>query len=177
MDLPKKLKSDGEFSVKLNSGIMTALPICHPTFKLWTGPKPTFDYGNKPIIDYKNKPVFAELAISRILIDAGWQSIWVETYGGTNFLKEMPTEWKLRSNNVSIPENKQSLLQRIWKISKTTACFDVLAWKDNTVLFCEAKNKGKDRLTKPQIRFIEGALACGVPASSLLIVEWSNNLK
>jgi len=45
---------------------------------------------------------------------------------------------------------------------ETTACFDVFAWHENEILFCEAKEARKDRLTRGQEKFIEGALICGV---------------
>jgi hypothetical protein len=41
------------------------------------------------------------------------------------------------------------------------------------VLFCEAKHSKKDKLTKPQHHFVEGALECGLSRDSLLIVEWT----
>jgi len=79
----------------------------------------------------------------------------------------------LKSEHVSIPQDKEDLLQKIWKTAKTTACFDVLAWHGDRLIFFEAKRRGKDKLTSAQMRFIEGALACGVRATSLLIVEWA----
>lgn len=85
----------------------------------------------------------------------------------------MPTIWSLNSEHVAIPADKEELLRKIWKTVKTTACFDVLAWHGEQVVFCEAKRSGKDKLTNAQTRFIEGALACETPPSSLLIVEWS----
>jgi hypothetical protein len=64
-------------------------------------------------------------------------------------------------------------LKTIWKTAKTSACFDVFAWRDDQILFCEAKRKGKDRFTVAQVRFIEGALASGILPESLLVVEWT----
>lgn len=159
-------------TVSLPSGGKIDLPVCSLTFPKWSGELPKFDFGKKPIVNYKGKAVFAELAILEILIDSGWNGVWVETYGGIHFLKDMPTSWKLSQHNISIPLDKETLLKNIWKTGKTTACFDVFAWKGNEILFCEGKHKGKDRLTKAQTKFIEGALACGVPAQSLMIVEW-----
>jgi hypothetical protein len=85
----------------------------------------------------------------------------------------MPKSWSLRDEHVSIPAEKEDILKRVWQTASTTACFDVFAWKDSEVLFCEAKRQGKDNLTDAQLRFIEGALACGIPLSSLLIAEWA----
>ena len=174
-NIPAELQPDDEFSITLPSGANIALSICHPTFQKWSGADFLFSYGNKPILNYQNKPVFAELVIARMLIDFGWEAVWVESYGGTHFLNEMPNGWKLSPKSIKIPEDKEMILKNIWRTAKTTACFDVLAWKDDDILLCEAKNSGKDRLTKPQLKFIEGAITCGVPISSLLIVEWKLN--
>lgn len=159
-------------TVVLPSGTNVDLPVCHLTFSKWSGELPSFDFGNKPLIDYKGKCIFAELAILKLLQESGCEGVWVETYGGIHFLKDMPTGWKLSSNNVTIPPDKEAILRKIWKAGKTTACFDVFAWKGNEILFCEGKHKGKDKITKAQTKFIEGALACGVPLKSLMIVEW-----
>ena len=164
-------------TVFLPSGNTVDLPVCHLNFSKWLGELPNFDLGKKPIINCKEKGVFAELAILEILIDSGWEGVRVETYGGVHFLKDMPTSWKLSQHNISIPPDKEALLKNIWKTGKTTACFDVFAWKDDKILFCEGKHKGKDRLTKAQIKFIEGTLACGISAQSLMIVEWDYPLQ
>jgi len=87
----------------------------------------------------------------------------------------MPNAWALKSEHVSIPEDKEAILKKVWSIAKTTACFDVFAWRGGEVLFCEAKRTGKDKLTNAQVRFIGGALECGVAPESLLIVEWSTD--
>ena len=51
------------------------------------------------------------------------------TAGGIHYLRSMPREWKVKSGGVSIPEEKELLLKRIWKAGKTKACFDVFAWQ------------------------------------------------
>ena len=127
MKLPLSLLPlpNGEIIVLLPSGKVADLPICHPVFSLWSGQSVDFDYGGKPLINYEGEAIFAELAILRILLADGWDGVWVETYGGTNFLRDMPHDWKLKPQNIAIPKDKQNLLQDIWKTGKTKACFDV----------------------------------------------------
>ncbi|MDO8514228.1 MAG: hypothetical protein Q7S50_01660 [bacterium] len=160
--------------IALPNGAKVSLPLCHPYFPLWDGPTVSFDYGKKPVLDYNGEACFAELIILRLLCEHGWEGVWVETYGGTHYLRTMPTEWALKSEHVAIPEDKEELLRKIWNIAKTTSCFDVFVWHGDQVLFCEAKRVGKDSLTKAQLRFIEGALACGMVPEQLLIVEWTD---
>lgn len=170
--LPEELRTDGTTTVKLPSGVSIDIPIFHPTFPMWHGIAPAFDFGKKPLLDLRGEATFAELVILRLFQSEGWDGAWIETYGGTHFLQGMPLDWKLKSGHVAIPAECEALLKRIWGKGKTTACFDVMVWKDDQVLFCEAKRKGKDRLTDAQYKFIDGALECGVKPEQLLIVEW-----
>jgi len=84
----------------------------------------------------------------------------------------MPKTWNLQSGHISIPKEKEEILKEIWETSKTRACFDVLAWRENQLVFFEAKRKGKDSLTSGQLKFIKGALDYGISPESLVIVEW-----
>jgi hypothetical protein len=172
MILPIQLIPTEKQLIPLPSGDTATLPVCQPVFARWNSEPPAFDFGKKPIIDDGGKPVFAELALLNLLCASGWEGVWVQAFGGTHFLREMPSAWKLAPHHVAIPKEKEDLLRTIWKTAGTTACFDVFAWKNDDILFCEAKREGKDRLTEAQHKFIEGALQCGVPPDSLLIAEW-----
>lgn len=176
MDFPPELQPTSKLEIKLSGDKTVSLPVATPRFQLWDGVPVDFDYGSKPILNYKNEACFAELVILRMLFEYGWEGVWVETYGGTHYLRSMPQAWSLKSEQVSIPQDKENLLKKIWKTAKTRACFDVLAWKGDKVVFFEAKRYGKDKLTSAQEKFIEGALAFGVPVESLAIVEWRENL-
>jgi hypothetical protein len=172
MELPDILKPTDELEVFLPSGTMIDLPICHPIFTKRTGNSSDFDYGRKPLLDYKSKAYFAELIILNLLLENGWDGVWVESYGGTHFLRSMPKDWNLQSEHVTIPKEKETMLREIWKRGGTKACFDVFAWKGDQLLFFEGKRSKKDRLTRAQLKFIEGALNYGLSASQLIIVEW-----
>jgi hypothetical protein len=41
-------------------------------------------------------------------------------------------------------------------------------------VFCEAKRHKRDRISPSQVKFIDGALKCGLSRQSLVIVEWSS---
>lgn len=170
---PKELQPNGEEKIDLPNGESVFLPMCNQTFELWSGPPVAFDYGGKPILDFNGKPCFAELAILQLLLGSGWEGVWIESYGGVHFLRDMPQKWSLKAGNVEIPPDKKLLLERIWKAGETTACFDVCAWHDDQTCFFEAKRSGKDRLTGAQLKFIKGALKCNISPESLIIVEWT----
>jgi len=172
MDLPKDLQPTDKTEIQISDGTVVNLPTVHQKFLAWEGSTVDFDYGNKPLLKYKDEACFAELVILRILLDFGWDGVWVEAYGGTHYLRSMPKTWNLKSEHVLIPQDKEDLLRKIWEAAKTKACFDVFAWHGNQPVFFEAKRTGKDKLTLAQIQFIEGALSCGIPSESLIIVEW-----
>jgi hypothetical protein len=172
MNLPAELQPTGSVEVSLPKGTVARLPVCRPVFSPWTGTPLGFDFGGKPALNYDGEVCFAELAILRALRKHGWSGVWVEAFGRTHFLNTMPKKWSLRDEQVFIPAEKEAILKRIWKTGNTTASFDVFAWQDSEVLFVEAKHQGKDKLTDAQLRFIDGALASGIPLSSFLIAEW-----
>jgi hypothetical protein len=171
--LPTQLQPTGKTEIHLPGGGTAVLPLCRPVFSPWNGAPIAFDYGKKPVLEHKGEPCFAELKILHLLLEAGWDGVWVGTYGGAHYLRSMPRQWNLKSESVPIPEEKELLLKKIWKAGRTRACFDVFAWQRKEILFCEAKQSGKDRLTRGQERFIEAALSCGVSPDQLLIVEWT----
>jgi hypothetical protein len=172
--LPEVLRPTTTLNVRLPSGRVVALPQCRLNLKKWEGRFDGFTYGGKPIVSHDGKPVFAELALLQLLTaDGTWDGAWVETYGGSNYLREMPGAWALRPWSIALPPEEEALLKRIWKAAKSQACFDVLGWHGEHVVFLEGKQKGKDRISKHQPKFIEAAIACGVPAEALIVVEWT----
>jgi len=164
-------KVDGEV-FSLSSGKQILIQKYFLQFTPWSGEKLSFDFGRKPVLDFDGDACFAELAILKLFLKNGWNGAWIETYGGTHYLNSMPQSWSLKSKHISIPVEIGNLLKLIWKTGKTTACFDVVVWQGNKVFFCEAKRLKKDRLTEAQKKFIRGALVCGIPATSFIIVEW-----
>jgi hypothetical protein len=176
MVLPPELQPTGTIDIKLPSGLRRQLPVCRRTFPRWGGEALAFRFGSKPVLDYKGAACFAELVILGILRENGWCGVWVQTYGGTHYLRSMPQGWSLKSEHVSIPPDKEAILKGIWKTAGTKACFDVFAWRGTDILFCEAKHQPGDKLTRAQCRFIEGALDWGLPKDQLLVVEWTEIL-
>jgi|SRR6516225_4681432 len=88
-NLPVDLQPVETVDVPLPSGSSAALPVCHPTFRRWSG-APVFDYGGKPLLDCDGEACFAELVILRLLLKSGWHGVWVEAFGGTHYLQTMP---------------------------------------------------------------------------------------
>jgi len=139
MNLPRQLIPIDKQLISLPSGGTAALPVCKPVFSKWNHKPPAFDFGKKPIVDHDGRPVFAELALLNLLHAAGCDGVWVQAFGGTHFLHDMPSDWKLASQHVDIPFERERLLRTIWEKAQTTACFDLFAWNHADILFCESK--------------------------------------
>ena len=96
-------------------------------------------------------------------------------YGHLRFFQTMPTSYKAKSD-ATLPPELQTLIRRIiQKAGKGAACLaapDVVAWRGDEILFCEAKQHGKDHLTSSQKQFIKGALDCGLTRDNFQMVEW-----
>lgn len=156
-------------ALKLRSGSSIEIPRCSYLFRRWEG-KPIQDtYGGKALIEFDGKPVFAELAILGTLRRVGWDGVWVDTFGGTKFLRSWPPD------RCELPSHAQALYDRINMANngKTSGFFDVFAWQDKkSYLFVESKRRSKDAIRATQKAWIEAALHSGVPIDSLLICEW-----
>jgi hypothetical protein len=171
IDLPDELRPNGSFQVELPSGKKILLPCARPRFELWTGAPISFDFGHKRPLTYRERPIFAELLILRLLEAHGWKGVWVSSYGGTKYLGEMPQDSSLAQGRVPLPDERKCLLDKIWQRSgQRGGCFDVYAWRNGQVLFCEAKRKGKDRIRLSQRKWIEAAISENVALDSLRIV-------
>ncbi len=156
--------------IQLPSGQIVKIPKAQPIFKPWTGQPVAENYGGKAVLDFYGEPQFAELGILRIFERAGWQGVWIDTFRRKYRTRYWPKD------EVPLPRDRAFLLESIFKAAGSRAgCFDVFCWNGPKFVFAESKRAGKDKIRESQKRWIQAALACGVPADSLLIVEWKNS--
>jgi hypothetical protein len=166
---PDELEPTATERIVLPSGRQFDFPKATPRFRKWLGSRPSSIYGRKELLDYQGECVFAELAILRIFQAAGWDGRWIDTFGGKTrtgywgdgVLAPLPAEQELALKTI---RNAAGL---------TGGCYDVFCWRENAVCFAEAKRLGHDRIRQTQLRWLEGAIQTGIPASALLIVEWT----
>ncbi len=168
MRYPLELVPSATETIELPSSRMIAVPKATPTFKQWTGAPVAERYGNKCVLDYGDNPAFAELAILWAFLDAGWEGVWVDTYG-----KRFRTSFWPR-NEVKLSPKQLALFEGIYdKAGLRRGCWDVFCWKENEVIFAESKRQGRDRIRNSQRIWLEAAISYGLPLESFLIVEWS----
>lgn len=158
------------------------IPKCILQFQHWSGARLKESFGGKPIVSLGNQPMFAELAIMTHFINSGWQARWVETYGRGNQLPVFLSEWKDEpyANQKHEPiEDKWVLdtMSGIAKLNKNSyaGCWDVLAWKDKTIIFAESKRNNKDYIRPSQNKWLATGLAFGLKPDKFLLVQWDYN--
>ena len=166
MDYPLILKPTSLQSFVLSTGEEISVAKTRPKFQEWSGENLQNTYGGKAVINMAGEPCFAELAILSAFQNDGWMGVWVDSYGG-----RFRTIWE--GVGVDLPPEKQSLLDRI-KISGTSksGCWDVFCWREDEVVFAEAKRLGDDQVRSSQVNWLEAALRAGVDINSFLLVEW-----
>ena len=169
MQYPEILTPTAIEKIRLPSGQRVSIQKTCPIFELWTGAPLEDTYGNKTILNFEGEPVFAELAILRILQRHGWNGVWVDT-----FTHAYRVAFRTQQHGVQLPTDEQVLLDQIYRqAGSTKGCWDVFCWQNECNLFAESKRQGRDRLRETQRRWLSAALACELPPSTFLVVEWS----
>lgn len=165
MMIPRSLEPTTTEAFPLPSAALVQIPKTTPTFHKWNRPISFDRYGNKAVLNFQGSPLFAELVILRIFQEAGWTGVWVDTY-----------RCRFRSSIeecIEIPKERLRLLENIYTTAGARGgCFDVFAWKEEEVVFAEAKRAGRDRIRRSQSRWLDAALRCGIKIPSFLVVEW-----
>ena len=156
------------------------IPRCTINLIKWDG-EPIHDtFGGKPLVSVENKPMFAELAIMTLFANDNWDTRWIEVYGKSTpvFL----SEWKddKYKNQIHHPfDNKdpETLLQDIASKNRNSysGCWDILAFKDNNIVFAECKRRNRDKIRPSQINWLSAGLNSGLTKDNFLVVEWDMN--
>lgn len=123
--------------------------------------------------------MFAELAIQRTALKAGWNARWVETYAMKGKVPYYFTDWSDTplSLQVQDPITDTEQLDILAKIAKAndnsySGCWDVLIWNGDRTIFIEAKRTKKDRIRITQDRWLEAGIKAGIPPEDFMVVWW-----
>ena len=168
--------------------VIKELPAVFMRFPRWDGPAFVDDLGRKAtaLVEFDGEHLFAELAVLRLLEQAGWNGRWVNTYSGKGEVWKYLTEWKdlprgeQRSRPIEEAEPRQLLaaVAGLNKPARYKGCWDVFAWKGSEVAFVQCKRtapKYKDVVSKEQEDWVRSALYLGdrrVSLESFCFVEW-----
>lgn len=162
----------------LSSGETVQVLKCSLTFKKWNGTPLLHTFGGKAVLDVSGKPQFAELAIADFFERHGFSVRWVETYGRSG-MPMFLTDWqdKPHKEQTDRPIENQQVMDTLKRIAAInggsySGCWDVVAWKDETLLFAESKRLKRDRLRESQRRWFEAGLKSSLTPDNFVVVEW-----
>lgn len=141
-------------------------------------------FGKKPVVMYGGEPMFAELALQRMCVEAGWNARWLQTYSAGASGPKLYAGWdpRLSGRSQSVENVKKlfhsslagALLEDIAnKLGGYRGCWDVVAWTADDILFIESKWKGRDSVNKNQEDWLVTARSLGVPLDRFLVAEWT----
>ena len=181
---PKLIEPNGYESF-LISGKIVKVPKCVIQFKKWGGIELKENFGGKPIIELNQKPMFAELAIMNLIIQSGWQAIWVETYARLKkepfFMSAWDFNKSYKNQNHTVIHKKQisDILAEISKLNNGSysGCWDVLGWNGKQIIFAESKRKKKDSIRQTQINWLKAGLKYGLKPENFIVVQWDFEIK
>lgn len=158
------------------------IPKCVVQFQKWKGASLKESFGGMPVVSVEDKPMFAEEAIMQHLINEGWQTRWILTINRRHKEPIYISEWKddlyLNQKHETIADaNVVEMMKQIAKLDNNSyeGCWDVLAWKENRILFVEAKRNNKDLASVTKNKWLTAALASGLTADNFLLVQWDFN--
>lgn len=152
---------------------------CDVKLKKWDGATISNTFGGKTLIDNGGKPLFAELAVVDWFMKHGWNARWVCTYGRNRMNPLFLTAWE----DCSIKEQKSfpitddkisSIMISIAQINGNSfsGCWDVIAWKDDSIIFAECKKYKADKIRDTQIKWLKSALKYGLHEDNFRIIQW-----
>ena len=163
---PFRVKSE---LFSLSSGEQIPIQKYFLTFTPWIGAPIPNTYNGKAVIDWNGEPLFAELAILRLFQSHGWNGVWVDSYR---------RKYRIGLPDVVEPiellEKQERLIDSIRsKTGRSGGCWDILAWKGDTVLFIELKRSKKDRVQTSQTQWLEASLDSSLNVEDFALVEWN----
>lgn len=155
------------------------IPERNMLFRRWSGVPINHTFGNKGLIDIDGKPMFAELAIAETMKRDGYETRWVEVYGRGNKEPIYLTQWKDApyKDQVNVPIQERWITDTLAGIAKLNnnsykGCWDVIAWRNDKLLFVESKRKKRDSVRGSQIAWLEACLKYGLTPENFLILQW-----
>lgn len=124
------------------------------------------EYGKVMLRDPRDGPdrTVAEFEVIKALRGARWGARWQDTFGSA------PAWMRPWTQDDTIPKTVSELLLTIRTASPIAKPWDVLAWRDNDVLFVECK-AAKEKFTNPELAFIWGATKVGIPLDRFAVVR------
>jgi len=166
-------------NVVTQQSVALRLPLVNIQLQKWDGALVADTFGGKGLLSLDGEPAFAELVLLRMFQASGWEARWVETYGRPRMAPMFLNNWTVTSikNQTNVPITHAPVAELLHTIALQNGntyggCWDIVAWKNDRIIFAELKRAKKDRMQPTQIKWADAALACGLSTDNFLIVEW-----
>ncbi len=179
MIYPESLRPDSTETLKIEES-EHYIPKCNILFERWRGASIQNTFGGKTVLNVNSEPSFAEIAIAEIFINAGWDARWVETYGRGNLNPFFLRKWKddKYKNQVNFPIEEKWVSELLKEIAYNnegsfSGCWDVVAWKEEQIIFAESKRLKQDSIRQTQFNWLQAGLKSGLNELNFLVVQWS----
>ncbi len=176
--LPAALHPTDTLPLPLSHAIVH-VALCRACFTAYSGQHSAHTFGGKDLLLVDGLPQFAEVAILRAFQAAGWQGRWLETYGNAKMNPGLWNAWHPHGPRAQeqLPITDAWVNERLQAIAAEngnsfSGCWDVVAWKEDRLVFAESKKRKKDSMRETQLRWLEAALRCGCALEDFLVVEW-----
>jgi hypothetical protein len=164
------------------AGKPVEIPRCRIQFKPWLGQAVKETFGGKPIVFTDDEPMFAEMAVLRHYLNNGWDGRWLVTTGRLGKEPVYLREWKddkfaTQLNEPVDDKLAQQVLTGMAKQNKAcyNGCWDLLCWKDDTVVFTRVVRNNKDNISPANNAWLIAGLALGLQPDNFLIAQWDFN--
>lgn len=149
------------------------------SFEKWEGTPIKNTFGGKTLLNINTKPSFAELVIVELFVKEDWEARWICTYGRGKqnplFLKVWKDDNLKNQENYPIKECwVMNILNEVASLNGNSfsGCWDVVAWRNDKIIFAESKRLKKDSIRQTQINWFEAGLKNGLNEENFLIVQW-----
>ena len=163
--IPPTLTKCGQEQLVADAGEEIVVDKYCITFDLYQGDEQIYTYGKKEIVSVEDKPTYAELAALSLFRREGWNGMWVDGY--------RRKKWSGLSEEARYPDSIDVLLDSLSSITgRRGGVFDLILWRDKTILFIELKRSKRDQIRANQVDWVRAALSSGVDLRCFAILEW-----
>ena len=175
---PDLLRPNSSESIAFE-GDNISIPKISRRYRAWTGDPHEYDMRKGQAINFDGQPKFAELVTVKLAELSGWDARWVQTYGTPQADPHLLIDWQ--NDRVSNQQHapiadayvRNQLNNIVQENGGYSGCWDVVLWRQQTILFIECKRSRQDRMKANQIGWIHSAFRVGFHPEQFIVKEWT----
>ena len=175
---PDLLLPDSSASIAFE-GNRISVPKIRRRYRGWTDDPLAHDLRKGRPINFDGQPKFAEVVTVKLAELSGWDARWVQTYGTPRTDPHLLTDWQNDrvSNQQHTPITdayvRTQLNSIVHENGGYAGCWDVVLWRQQTILFIDCKRSRQDRTKANQIKWMRSAFRVGFQPEQFIVKEWT----